>query len=188
MSKLASSTTRRRVLALVTSVVASAALALASAQSLPELAFEPPLTESMLRPDLAESVRAASVWLFEEDDEAIAVWVWRVPGDPAPFGLFDHLPWADAGAAVERDLGEAMLATVDVFGELFGADDATWSARASALAERLAGVDQTQVLYTHILDDGSAFYGVQITDSFVDLTSLELLEGTWVQVTRLRAE
>ena len=170
----------------MTSVAAAAALAFAFTQPLPELEFEPPLTEAMLRPDLAESVHAASAWLFEEEDAAL--WVWRVPGDPEPFGLFDHLPWTDAGAAVDSDLGAALLATVDVFAEHFDAHNATWSARASALAEQLTGVGQAQVLYAHILDDGVTFYGVLVTDSFLDLRSLELLEGTWVQVTRLREE
>ena len=62
------------------------------------------------------------------------------------------------------------------------------SASALALAERLRGVEQVQVLDTVILGDGATFYGVQVRDGIVDLRSLEPLEGTWVQVTRLQEQ
>lgn len=162
-----------------------AAAAFAVAQPLPGLELDPMPSVDALRPDLAETIRDATLWLFEEDEDAVSVWVWRVPGDPDPEGLFADNAWAEAPDLIVRDLGEAMRATVDVFGAFFEARDPGWSDRALALAERLAGVEERQTVYTVIADDGGAFYGVQISDRFIDLRALEALDGTWVQVTLL---
>jgi hypothetical protein len=183
MSRPASHPFARALLATLTLALAAT---LALAQPLPDLALDPPVDEAMLRPDLAEAVRAATVWLFEEGDDAVEVWVWRVPGDPDPEGLFDHNPWADGGETMVRDLGETMRSTVDVFGAFFDETDPGWSERAQALAQQLTGVEQRQAVYTVIDGEGEVFYGVQVSDGFVDLRALAYLEGTWVQLTLLR--
>ena len=141
-------------------MVVVACAAFAAAQPLPELDLDPAPSVDLLRPDLAEPVHAATNWLFELEDDAFVVWIWRVPGDPDPIGLFAHNAWADAPDLMVRDLGEAMGFTVEVYGEYFEAVAPGWSERALALAERLAGVEQRIEMYTVIADDSVSIYGV----------------------------
>lgn len=172
------------VFAMLAAAVAVATLA--TAQTLPALDLDPAPSADLLRPDLAASARDATLWLFEEeDDDAMTVWVWRVPGDPDAATLFADNAWADEPDLMRRDLGEALRATVEVFGPFFEARAPGWSDRALALAQRLDGVEQTQRTFTVFMPDDT-MYGVQVSDRTVDLDALEVLEGTWVQVTLIR--
>jgi len=176
----------RRVSIALAVAVTAWCVAIAPAQSLPSLAFDPAPNPNLLRLDLAETVRGATLWLLEEDDDTVVtVWVWPTPGDPDPVGLFDGNPWAEGSELMRRDLGEAMRATVEFFGPYFEGVDPGWSERALALAERLGGTEQTVQMYTLIVGD-DAIYGVQISDAYIDIAALEVLDGTWVQVTLLQ--
>lgn len=170
---------------LAAALVIALASSFGAAQDLPDLDLAPHLDAAGLRADLADPIRAATAWLFEEDDDAITVWIWRVPGDPEPIGLFDAADWAPVPDVMPRDLGEAMAATVEFFGPFFDEADPSWSGRALALVGELAGIEQVLVSYSVFVGDGSVIYGVQVMDPFVDLVALEVLEGTWVQVSRL---
>ncbi len=172
--------------ALVLALLASTVLA--NAEALPPLELEPPVTPDMLLDDLALITHAASRWLLELDERALAVWVWRAPADPNPEDVFADNAWlAHATRGVTRhDLHETMLRNVEYYAPFFDREfDPTWSDRARAFANTLIGLEQTLVAYSLLDLEADMYLTVDVTTQYIDLLKLRLLEGTYVRVTRL---
>jgi len=157
-------------------------------QALPPLDFDPPVTVEMLLGDLAEGSHAASEWFLELEEGSLALWVWRVPCDPDVHAVFADNTWvatANVGRST-RDLGESMGLNVEYYAPFFDLVlNSSWSARAHTFAETLTGVEQDFVGYSLIETGTDASITVEVTSHYIDLVRLEVLEGTYVQVSRL---
>jgi hypothetical protein len=157
-------------------------------RALPPLDIDPPVTVDILLGDLAEGSRAASEWLLELEEGSLALWVWRVPCDPDVHAVFADNTWvatANVGR-LTRDLGESMRRNVEYYAPFFDLVlDPSWSERARAFADTLSGVEQDFVGYSLVERGTDASITVEVTSHYIDLVRLEVLEGTFVQVSRL---
>ncbi len=165
------------------------------ARSEAPIQFAPPHAPQAWEPELAQSVVAATqvmVGQMDVGDADVSAWVARVPGDPPPAGLYDDVDWPydlASAFAVELDLGESLKATAEIMGEDFEAQlEQGWTTRALALAADASGRPLLRQEYHLMPDDGMGSRSVSVHSPFVDLQRLEILEGTWVQIVRVRGE
>ena len=157
------------------------------------LQFAPPIAPEAWDTRQAETVGLAmqvSLAQMDMGEAEVDAWVARVAGDPPPAGLYDDMDWRYpvlSAYVIELDLEESLRATVEMMGETFETQlGPGWTTRALALADKAAARTVVRQEYVLAPQDGSSSLGVNVISPFVDLTRLEILEGTWVQIVRIR--